>query len=790
MLRLLIAWPFVLPLACLAVAAALEPPDETPGKEGEWGFRPADGEAVERTPPPFVWRPQEKAQSYVLQVAVNEAFEPVIYERGGLQLNCLCPERVFEPGTYCWRFAYEDESGERSPWSSARRFEISRKATPFPRPLDGELFARLPDHPRLFFRPEDVPGMRKLARGKLKARYDRLVADCEKLLEDPPDTSEPPKYPEGMERLSLEWLDMWWGNRRRVVAVTNAAATLAFTYLLSDDERYAAEARRLILAACSWDPKGSTGFRYNDEAGMPFMYYTARTYSWLHDYLSMEDRDAICGAMRVRGAETYDLLCPRHIWRPFSSHSNRSWHFLGEMGIAFSGDIPEADDWISFAMDVFFCVYPVWSDSDGGWHEGASYWNGYLSRQTWWLDVQRAAFGIDGYDRPFFKRAGDFALYMVPPGTEGAPFGDLTMGVTASSLTPIMSILARQAQNPYWQWYADETGGSQEEGGYTGFLRALERAPKAEAPVYLPSSKHFRGTGYAVMHSDLLDRAEDVQLSFKSSPFGGYSHGYDAQNAFFLHVWGKPVLIRTGRRDGHGSEHHRNWMHQTRSVNSILVNGEGQIPHSFSARGKVLQFFTSGGFDYVSGDATEAYGGKLERSVRRILFVKPELVVIQDELVAPEPATFQWLLHAPNEFQIEGQRALAANGEGAVQVTWLTPSPLKISQTNEFDPPPRNINLVQWHLTAETTEPARERHFITALQPYRSGDRPSDGPALEEVTGGWIVRAPGRDGRIEVAVRSEDKPLEWRGQTVSGPMAAARLGADDQVCGYCAIQPD
>jgi len=789
MSQLLAAAPFLVPFLCAAVAAAIEPPDETPAKPGEWGFRPADGEIVERTPPPFVWRPQEDARGYVLQIAADQGFESVVYERADVELNCLCPESPLQPGTYYWRFAYQTETGDRSPWSSARRFEISPKAVAFPRPVDSELFSRLPDHPRLFFRPEDLPRMRNLARTKLKGRYEQLVADCEKLLAEPPDVSEPPKYPEDMERLSLEWLDMWWGNRRRVVAVTNAAATLALTYLLSGEDRYAAEARRLILAACSWDPKGSTGFRYNDEAGMPFMYYGSRTYTWLHHYLSEDDRGKIQAAMRVRGGETYDLLCPRHIWRPFSSHSNRSWHFLGEMGIAFYGEIPEAEKWIPFAVDVFFCAYPVWSDSDGGWHEGASYWSSYLSRQTWWLDVQRAAFGIDGYDRPFFKRAGDFALYMVPPGTESAPFGDLTAGVTARSLVGIMSIFARQAHNPYWQWYADEAGGAQEEGGYIGFLRALEEAPEPQVPADLPTSKHFRGTGYAVLHSDLVHRDRDVQVSFKSSPFGGYSHGYDAQNAFFLHVWGKPVLIRTGRRDGHGSEHHRKWMHETRSVNSILVNGEGQVPHSFAAAGRILQFFTSDGFDYVSGDATEAYGGKLDRAIRRILFVKPDAIVIHDELAAPNPSTFQWLLHATNAFEVAGQQATTANGEGAVQVTWLAPAPLKISQTNEFDPPPRNINLVQWHLTAETTEPAGEAHFITILQPYRTPNGPPEAPAVQPVEGGWIVTAPAEDGPIEVAVRRGDGGLEWRDQAVAGPMAAWRL-AGDEVAEHCVVGPD
>ena len=771
------AWLMLLPV----LALALEKPDETPGKEGEWGLRPGDGEVVERDPPPFVWRPQEEATGYLIQVAADGDFAKVLYERDDLELNCVCPHVTLGAGDFHWRFAYR-QGDEVSPWSSGRRFTVSEEAVEFPRPTDEDLLGRIPEHPRLFFRPEDLARMRELAQGDLKSHYDALVKQCEGIIAEPPDITEPPKYPEGMERISPEWMDMWWGNRRRCSAVTNSAATLAFTYLLSGEERYAAEAQRLLMAGCSWDPKGSTGFRYNDEAGMPFMYFVSRAYTWLGEYLPEEDRAKVREVMSVRGAETYNLLRPRHTWRPYSSHSNRSWHFLGEMGIAFYGELPEAADWVTFAADVSFCVYPVWSDSDGGWHEGSAYWSSYLSRQTWWLDVQKAAFGIDGYERPFFGRAGDFALYNMPPGVEDGGFGDLCSGQRASSVARLMAIFARKAGNPYWQWYADESGGEQSESGYIGFLRALTDPPQGQPPVGLPSSKHFRGTGYAALHTDLVERDRDVQLLFKSSPFGTYSHGYESQNAFLLAAYGKPLLIRTGRRDGYGSAHHKNWQWQTRSVNSILVNGEGQRSHSFADGGTITDFFTSEHFDYVAGDATDAYQGKLTKSIRRILFCKPEgIVVIHDELAAPEPATFQWLLHAPNEFELGDGQVRTVNGDSAVQVTWLTPEGLDISQTNEFDPPPRRINLVQWHLTAETPEKQSERHFVTVLQPYRTPDGPPATPTAEAVDGGCLVRAGTGDERLEVLVRFGDEPVEWGEVTADARVTVWRMRGDEVV---------
>ena len=129
----------------------------------------------------------------------------------------------------------------------------------------------------------------------------------------------------------------------------------------SGNEAYGQLARRILLDCAAWDPVGSTGYRYNDEAGMPYAYHFSRTYSFIHDLLSEEEREKCRQVMQVRGNEMYRHLYPRHLWRPYASHSNRAWHFLGEVAIAFHDEIEEADDWLWFAMNVFYNTYPVWS---------------------------------------------------------------------------------------------------------------------------------------------------------------------------------------------------------------------------------------------------------------------------------------------------------------------------------------------------------------------------------------------------------------------------------------------
>jgi hypothetical protein len=589
-------------------------------------------------------------------------------------------------------------------------------------PPDAELLARIPEkHPRLFLRPEDLPRMRAFAKGAGRERFNAIVAQCERILKKPPDVSEPFKYLPG-ERRRLNpgpWRKRWWGNRKKVIAVTDGAATLAFAWLISGEERYAKEARRLILAACAWDPVGATGYRYNDEAGMPFAYYTARTYTWLHDYLADEDREKIREVMAVRGGEIYrHLVRSRHIWRPYGSHRNRAWHWLGEVATVFLDRIEGADDWARYALNVFHCAYPVWNDDRGGWHEGINYWNSYVGRAMTWMATMRTSYGIDGFRMPYFARSGDFPLYVSPPGETLGGFGDLSPGFHAGRARNLMTVLSRMTGNPYWAWYVEEAGGPRLPGGYLGFVLGALPEVTPQAPRDLPSSVLFPGIGVAVLHSDLVDRSKDVQLMLKSSPMGSQSHGYESQNAFLLSVAGDPIFIRSGRRDLWGSPHHVRWMWSTRSVNSILVNGEAQERHTNRPTGEITHFETTPRFDYVVAEAADAYQGKLERFTRAVLFIKPHAIVIFDILVAKEPSTFQWMLHSPNRMEVFGRTVLASGKRAKAALHFASLPDLEITQTDEFDPPPREwVKLKQWHLQASTREKRTAVDLVTVIRP-------------------------------------------------------------------------
>ncbi|MBN1359895.1 MAG: DUF4962 domain-containing protein [Sedimentisphaerales bacterium] len=759
-----------LPTTAVQVAARATL-DERPAEAGQWGYRPAQAAVSATDPPSFSWRPQS-GLTWETECRRENASGEVVYHADHLEFNVHCPPRTFGPGRYTWRYRGRDGGGQSTDWSQLRTFTIAPEAAQMPLPSREELLARIPkSHPRLFVRPENLAKLRELAQGDMKAQYEALVRQCERILADPPPTQEPPRYPADMERKSEAWREIWWGNRTYTIRALNSAATLAFTRLLGGSDKFGHEAKRILLACAQWDPKGSTGFRYNDEAGMPYSYYFARTYTFVNDLLS-EDEKATCRqVMKVRGEEMYQRLCPRHFWQPYESHANRAWHFLGEVGIAFLGEIDGADDWVWFAANVFFNVYPVWSDTDGGWHEGSSYWASYLERFTWWADVMREALGIDAYDKPFFSQAGYYAMYLMPPGKVGGGFGDLTARRTARSNRSLMSILASQAQNPHWQWHVEQLGGPVATEGYIGFIRGQLPKVEAKSPDDLPTSRLFAGTGQAYLNTTLTNTDESVQVVFKSSPFGTQSHGYESNNSFLLWAYGQRLLIRSGYRDIYGSEHHANWMWSTRSTNCITINGQDQRKHTARAQGRITAFQTTPDIDVVIGNASDSYEGNVELFKRAIIFVKPDLIVVYDRLKTSEPSTYEYWLHAVNEFDISDEDTVTVkNGDIACHIEFHCPTPLTFAQTNDYDPNPRpRINLREWHLTAHAADKRRNMEFITVYRPYRTDGGFKGSSRCEAIPGGHLVTADSRAGKLTALLPTDETtPLEASGLQTTG----------------------
>lgn len=795
------AW---VPMLCALVVGALAGAApfhiaNRPPRPGEVDYRPADGATVPLNPPSFIWLHEPAAHTYAIQWSRTPDFAQADTITG-FRWNTYTHHTPWPPGTYFWRYRFTTPAGQTSTWSVVRSVVVPPDATAFPMPTVAQQRERVPRrHPRLFLRPEDLPRLRQVARsgsagsatgdgrdagireapvspgGSPPSLFARLRAQADKLIAAGP-TPEPEHLGSARNKEDKEAVKYWWPNRLQTLQACEEAETLAFVSLLTGERPYAEAARRWILHLASWNPDGPTNFRLNCEAAKPLLHRLPRAYDWAYDALTDADREQVRAAVRRRVQDAWESWEVEqgvgHLTRPFGSHANRTWHKIGEAGIALLGELPEAEVWLDYAVNKFFACYPVWADDDGGWHEGVSYWAGYMSKAVWWLQVAQSALGIDGLKKPFFNQVGDFPLYVAPPGSPNAGFGDLSHNRPSPNWGGFLEyfVRAKGAQPDgqhaaYWRWWAEQWK-MRSQDGILGFLYAanLPSLPPARPPSDLPASKVFRGIGVASLHTTLLDSGEDVHLLFKSSPFGTQSHGHNPHNSFQLNAYGEALLTTCVYRDLHGSQFHYEWAHSTRAHNAVLVDGQGQIKHTPAPHGRIVHFRLTPEVDDVMGEATDAYGGRLQRYQRHVALVKHAalgpLVVIRDDLQAHQPATFQFMLHALRPFDVDaaGARLRVEQPGAGVTVQYLSPEPLAFRQWDGYDPPPDRDFPNQWHVEAGTERPRTALSVFTVIVPYRAG---------RDVA--WAAERGGGDEAATVHVRGA-------GQTVTVKFPSGRSG--------------
>lgn len=743
----------------LALAQAVEPQivNRAPQSD-EWGYHPAEGESVRVNPPSLTWIHEDAAVRYVVQIATKPDFSDAITVKDD-PWPTYTHNAPLDPGDYLWRYRFVDKAGSESNWSLVRTFTISADAVDFPMPNRAEQKANIPEpHPRLFMRPEDLPRLRELAQGREKEVFEKIKKEADAYLKAGP-TPEPTVMGSARDRSNLEAVKAWWPNRMQAERASNEAITLAFVYLITQDKTYGEAARKWVLALAAWDPDGPTNFGLNCEAAKIMLYRPARAYDWAWDMFTPEERAKIRAVTQRRISDAWNSGEVRkgvgHLNRPYGSHGNRTWHKIAEAGIAFYDEIAEAPQWVDFAVNKFYAAYPVWADDDGGWHEGVSYWSGYQSKAVWWLQVAKSALKIDGMKKPFFSQVGDYPMYIAPPHTPNSGMGDLSNNPPSSSVGAFMDYhirmrgsLTGENHAGYWRWWT-EASGMKGMDGVLGFLyRAnLPPLPEARPASDLPQSKIFHGIGIASLHTTLLDSRDDVHFLMKSSPYGSQSHGHNPQNTFQLNAYGECLLTTCVYRDLHGSKFHYEWAHSTIAHNGVLVDGEGQEKHKVSAKGEIIAEHLTPEYDAICGDATPAYGGRLTRALRHAVLVKGKIpfVLLYDDLEAPKPVSYQFMLHAQKEFSLdESASAVSVDlPKAGVEVRYLAETPLSFRQWDGYDPAPsfgRNIPN-QWHVEAGTQEKNPSIRMYTVIVPHRAGakvlwtaERLPDGKAGVQIT--------------------------------------------------------
>lgn len=740
---------------------------------GELPLFPADGSFARCNPPPFGWLTFPDVAFWQIHLT-DERGKKLTFKT---KEPAFVANHVLPAGFYQWFYVGLDASGHEIGRSKIRTVNIPPEAIPAPIPDTATLVKLVRDkQPRIL-------GKRiatiKRKRDKLTVELRNLATWC-RLAEKEPLIPEPSGYRpfgEDTEEYNEDWIRIYSAGK-----VGSAhAARFALSFLLTGNKKHLTLAKKWALHLISWNPFGTTSAFYTDEASMPILERLSWVYDWLRPYWSDYERDLYLTSMQARGQEV--LLKYQRIGfaaRPFDNHMCRQLGFLGAAALAFLGEIPEADEWGRYVLTILASRYPGagWGSIEGGWANGLNYWAAYMQFLHVFL-AATAELGINLKSAEFYKNTGYFPIYHLPPYAERGGFGDGACSAPGISHKIATTAFAALAENQDQMSYASAINATladplkQHEdknnknlstrwdafllSDVVALLLPLEENRIKTTGDYakLPQSRLFDGIGWASVHTALGNAEKDVWLEFKSSRFGSFSHSHADQNSFNLQAFGKPLLIDSGYYPWYGSPHDTLWSRQTWAHNAILINGHGQPPFDWDAKGKIESFGNEQSLTYVRGEAAAAYNRpasdealklaethapdlvklmgpsvKVIRASRSIALIRDtyDFIVVLDWLETEKPAKFQWIAHAINRFEINENMAefTTFNTPAKLTARFITPNNLKMTMNNQFagvKPEGRFAKSPnQWHLTAETVKASKTCRFMTVLIPSLKGN--------------------------------------------------------------------
>jgi len=691
--------------------------------------QPADGFEVGINPPGFAWWRAAGASSY--RLLVRNGAGKVVYEAAGLKDPVHLPTRTLPPGEYSWDVEACDEAGAAIARRGWGRFRVPRRLPELVWEEPQAVLARVPDtHPRYVFLRGELPHVRRSLGAGRRAAWEAVKQAAERALRAP--LPKPPRYHtfEGKTRQRMGYTVYFRDFRGHI---DGAMSPLALAYLLSGDERYGLAAKKILLEVETWGVEGpmSVLSEFGDEPGLSMARHGHRAYDWLYDLFDERERSRVREMTAARARQVLRRLRRAdYLAAPTESHNGRLIAYLSEYAVALKGEAADAAEWLDYSLRALTTFYPHWGDSDGGWAEGISYALSYNTLYLPAIEALRAGAGLDLYKRPFFNNVRRFFLYCTSPIGEIKPFGDgAERGGVGAAGAVLMAHHGRRLRDGTCVWWAEKTGGLRE--GVSDSLVALlnEDTVPPRPPSDLPGAAVFRGIGWAALHSALDKPEQDTFFLLKSSPYGSVSHSHADQNSFAILKGGHALAIPSGYYGpAYGMPHHAEWTRQTKANNCVLVNGEGQVVRDHTAVGRIAKFRHQRALTYVRGDAAAAYGGRLPVFLRHVIFLRPGVFVLLDELAAPEPARFQWLLHALEKMNIDEPTAtvVSARKGASLTVRLACDAGLSFHQTDLFDTPFNEDNPPeyherrenQWHFRAATSKPAGQTR-IAALMVVR-----------------------------------------------------------------------
>jgi hypothetical protein len=556
------------------------------------------------------------------------------------------------------------------------------RLNPIPAPL-----AARSAHPRLYLHAAMIPALREACRTTHAALWAEVQDQAARAAK-----SGPPPY---IERDNSSGDEQLWQRE-----VGNTMPLLAMAWVVSGDRTYLEAARAWALASCGYATWGLGTIDGMDLATGHQLFGLAIVYDWCYADLDEAARTTIRETLMKRTSAMFKAGAGRAWWQR-SYLQNHLWVDtcgMAAAGFALYGEADDAQLWIGLPLQKFRTTMTKLGP-DGASHEGIGYWQYGVEYLLKFMALAKDLLGEDMYQHDWWRNTAAYAQYVTLPRaswTSGSSLVDIADCPRGNWYGPdfLLRGLARQYRDGHAQWLAAEIDAANIEAASARWLNLLWYDPSvpAQAPTDLPTLRHFADMGLVSARTDWSGREALVVLKcgpfighqgvqeFSYDPGGGHVH----PDANHLVLFGNDEWLL--RDDGYRAK----W---TGQHNTLLVGGKGQLGEgqqwfdggealAGKARPRITQALSTPELDVISGDATEAYPAALglRRYVRHLLFLKPDVLLVLDEVELAQPGPLELRFHPEQEAAQQAGSAFLMRGRSSVlRLEPLTPVGVQVS---------------------------------------------------------------------------------------------------------------
>ena len=445
-------------------------------------------------------------------------------------------------------------------------------------------------------------------------------------------------FPDGVRLLEI--------SRRVKYEIEN----LATMYRITNEEKYAAEAYKILSAAAAFEntqenypnPSGRDSY---DEGWNPVHFLDAAEmcwafaigYDWLYDYITQEQRDEIRTAIYRKGILAADN-------RGLHWTTNKSnWNGVCNGGIGVAA-LAIGDEYTSSlfphlirqaAASIPLAIAEA--EPEGSYPEGPGYWGYNFQYIVYFNAALKTAlgtdFGLSGISG--YRKTADYPIYVTGPGgTFNYADGRSSDAIRGEQLR----WMAKEFNQPVLSWY-------QSTYGYWGapFDLIFYDPDYCASPteVTLPLDKKYDGTEALAIFRSSWDDTTAIYAAIKAG-YNQTGHGHLDIGSFVFDAMGVRWAMDAGPENynvpnwgGYTSNTGGRWdyfLHRAESHNTLVINPDSKADQNIFAQDKIDAFEsgTDGGFAIINmNNAYSANANTVRRGFR--LYDDRSKLIVQDE---------------------------------------------------------------------------------------------------------------------------------------------------------------